>query len=237
MKQAESKFLHFVLLTVAVLAGSSLYGQEGPLFSRDAIKEAMANKDATTPKMSAPPKGALHDPTAVQRCKGPIKKVVDTAYEGVKITSFNWSSTTGGGESGRYDKTPVLSTTVNLTEDCSCLDAHLSALVGSKQTYGGFLSIASITMFQVTLTPASGVGAPLHMVGHFETPFGSYGPAVFLEAERDVDVLGANFFQRVGDMPGDIPPGMYRVDVWWSGGPVGGGGAIGADFVLKLYQR
>jgi hypothetical protein len=27
-----------------------------------------------------------------------------------------------------------------------------------------------------------------------------------------------------------------RVDVWWAGGPVGGGGAIGAAFVLKLYQ-
>jgi len=236
MKQAKSKFLHFVLFAVAVLAGGGLYGQESQLFSREAIKDAMANKDAATARASAPPKGPVHDPTVVQRCKGPIKKVVDAGYEGVKITSFNWSNTTGGGESGRFDKTPVLSTTVNLTEDCSCVDAHFSAIVGSKQTYGGFLSIASITMFQVTLTPASG-GAPLHMVGHFETPYGSYGPAVAMEAERDVDMLAANFFQRVGDMPGDIPPGVYRVDVWWSGGPVGGGGAIGADFVLKLYQR
>jgi hypothetical protein len=235
--EKKSTFSHFVVLAVAVLAGgSSMYGQEGSLISRDAIKEAMATKDMAMGKIPAPPKGPLHDPTVVQRCKGPIKKVVDAAYEGVKITSFNRSNTTGGGESGRFDRTPVLSTTVNLTEDCSCLDAHLSAMVGSKQTYGGFLSIASITMFQVTLTPASG-GPPLHMVGHFETPYGSYGPAVALEAERDVDMLGANFFQRVGDMPGDVPPGVYRVDVWWSGGPVGGGGAIGADFVLKLYQR
>jgi hypothetical protein len=40
----------------------------------------------------------------------------------------------------------------------------------------------------------------------------------------------------VGTGTGQVPPGSYRVDVWWSGGPVGGGGAIGADFVLKLYQ-
>jgi hypothetical protein len=50
-------------------------------------------------------------------------------------------------------------------------------------------------------------------------------------------MFAANFFQRVGTAPGDIPPGAYRVDVWWSGGPVGGGGAIGAAFVLKLYLR
>jgi hypothetical protein len=60
---------------------------------------------------------------------------------------------------------------------------------------------------------------------------------VFTEAERDVDGFAANFFQHVGDDPGDMRAGVYRVDVWWSGGPVGGGGAIGADFVLKLYQQ
>jgi hypothetical protein len=91
-------------------------------------------------------------------------------------------------------------------------------------------------MFQVTLTPAAG-GAPQHMVGHYETPYGLYGPAVAIEAERDVDTFGSNFFQRIGYQYGDVPPGTYRVDVWWSGGPVGGGGAIGAAFVLKLYQR
>ena len=56
-------------------------------------------------------------------------------------------------------------------------------------------------------------------------------------AENDVDTLAAQFFQPVGKMPGGISPGIYRVDVWWSGGPIGGGGgAIGAAFVLKLYQ-
>lgn len=49
-------------------------------------------------------------------------------------------------------------------------------------------------MFQVTLTPAGG-GAPQHMYGHYETPYGTYGPAVAVEAERDVDTFGSNFFQ------------------------------------------
>ncbi len=77
----------------------------------------------------------------------------------------------------------------------------------------------------------------MHMVGHYERPYGQYGPAVAMEAERDVDMISANFFQRVGDMPGEVPGGQYRVDVWWSGGPVSGGGALAMDFVLKLYQR
>ena len=91
-------------------------------------------------------------------------------------------------------------------------------------------------MFQVTLTPATGA-APQHMFGHYETPYGTYGPAVAIEAERDVDQFSANFFQSVGFLQGDVPPGTYRVDVWWAGGPVGGGGAIGGAFVLKLYHR
>lgn len=238
MRQVKGIIKLFAIAAIVVLAvtGTS-YGQETGFISREAIKAAMAERDAPpTEARHAAPKGFVHDPNVVQRCKGPVKKVVDTAFEGVKITSFNWSNTTGGGETGRFDKKPVLSTTVNLTEDCSCLDAHFSAMVGSKQSYG-FLGIASITFFQVTLTPTSGVGNPVHMVGHFETPYGQYGPVVAIEAERDVDMISANFFQRVGDMPGDVAPGQYRVDVWWSGGPVGGGGAIGADFVLKLYQR
>jgi hypothetical protein len=79
-------------------------------------------------------------------------------------------------------------------------------------------------------------GAPQHMVGHYERPYGVYGPAVAIEAERDVDTFGSNFFQRVGHEPGDVPPGVYRVDVWWAGGPIGGGGALAMDFVLKLYH-
>jgi hypothetical protein len=174
---------------------------------------------------------AKHIPA--QRCRGPITRVMDVGFEDVKTTSYNWSTTGGGGESGRYDKTPVLSTSVTLLPG-SCLDAHFSAIVGSRQTYGS--GVSSIAMFQVTLTPATG-GLPQHMVGHYETPYGQYGPAVAIEAEHDVDTFSSNFFQRVGSGAGDVPPGTYKVDVWWSGGPVGGGGAIGADFILKLYMR
>ncbi len=195
--------------------------QERPFLAREAPKDADADARGK----------AGHIPTHPYECRGPITRVMDIAYEGVKSTSYNWSNTGGGGESGRFDTTPVLSTNVTLTKG-SCLDAHFSAIVGGKQTYG----VSSITMFQVTLTPASG-GPIRHMVGHYETPFATYGPAVAIEAERDVDTFSSNFFQRVGGAPGDILPGTYRVDVWWSGGPVGGGGAIGADFVLKLYLR
>jgi hypothetical protein len=178
----------------------------------------------------AAPSSAAHNPNVPYNCiGGPIRVKTDVGYEGVKYTSFNWSSTAGGGESGRFDKTPVLTTRVNLANG-TCLNAHLSALVGSRKTYG----VAALTMFQVTLTPIG--GTPRHMFGHYEFGYGLYGPAVFLEAENDVDTLAANFFQPVGKMPGGIPPGIYRVDVWWSGGPVGGGGAIGAAFVLSLYQ-
>jgi hypothetical protein len=212
-------------------------GQERTLVPPDAIRALL---DGKTPAQARPapgsavPGGPVHDPNAVYRCKGEVKRVIDAAYEGLKITNFNWSNTSGGGEAGRFDKTPILTSTVTLTDGCTCLNAHLSAMVGSKQTYGQFFPIASITFFQVTLTPVSG-GAPIHMTGHFERPYNIYGPAVFIEAERDMDAFAANFFQRVGEEPGDIPAGTYRVDVWWSGGPVGGGGALGVDFVLKLY--
>ena len=110
------------------------------------------------------------------------------------------------------------------------MDAHLSAIVGSRQTY----CVVPLTLFQVTVTPVN--GGPRHIVGHFERPYGSLkGPAVALEAERDVDMYASNFFQRVGTGPHEVPPGTYRVDVWWSGN--GPGGAIGAAFVLKLYLR
>jgi hypothetical protein len=178
-----------------------------------------------------PTKSVPHNPP-VQRCTGPISRVLDVGLEGVRTTAHNWSNPFGGGESGRFDPTPLLSTGVTLTEG-TCLNAHLSGMVGSRQTYGPAFS--SITMFQVTLTPPG--GAPQHMFGHFETPYGIYGPAVALSAEHDVDMYSSNFFQRVGFGPGEVPPGNYRVDVWWAGGPVGGGGAIGADFILKLYMR
>jgi hypothetical protein len=173
-----------------------------------------------------------HNPNMDFRCTGEITRVEDVAFEGVKTTTANWGASPGGGDGGRFDKTPVLTTKVDLAER-SCLDAHLSAIVGSKQTYP---SVSRMTLFQVTLTPSSG-GAPQHMIGHFDFPYGQYGPAVALSAEYDVDMYSSNFFQRVGKEHGDIPPGTYQVDVWWAGGPVGGGGAIGADFVLKLYVR
>ena len=209
------------LISVMVLLSSVNLArvQDEPVKNKSFLSEEPDNK------LAAP-----HIPP-VQRCKGPITSVFDVGLEGVRTTSFNWSSTSGGGESGRFDPTPLLSTSVTLTD--GCLNAHLSGIVGSRQTYGPAFS--RIAMFQVTLTPPG--GTPQHMFGHFENPYGFYGPAVALEAERDVDMYASNFFQPIGNGPGQLPPGTYRVDVWWSGGPVGGGGAIGADFILKLYQR
>ena len=180
--------------------------------------------------LSAGTQPGLHDPKIQEGCRGAVTLVQDVGFEGIQTTAANFGAPAGGGESGRFDKTPVLSTKVDLRE--GCLNAHFSAIVGSAQTYGG---VSPLTMFQVTLTPSWG-GPPQHMYGHFETPYGIYGPAVAVEAENDVDTFGANFFQRIGDQPGDVKPGIYYVDVWWAGGPVGLGGAIGAAFVLKLYQ-
>jgi hypothetical protein len=166
---------------------------------------------------------ALHPP-----CRGKVKQVSDITDESVKLTAWNFSAVGGGGEGGRFDPVPVLSNKVNLV--AGCLNAHFSALVGSK-LYG----VSNMAMFQVTLTPAGG-GAPMHMAGHYETPYGLPAPALALTAEYDVDEFAANFYQGIGTQPGQIPAGAYRVDVWWAGGPVGGGGAIGAAFTLKLYQ-
>lgn len=208
-----------VALVVALSTASLVGAQERGFFALEDLKDTESRLALA---------GAHQLPC---ECRGPVSTVTDVAYEGLKATTFNWSSIAGGGEGGRFDKTPVLTTTVRLEQ--GCLNAHFSAIVGSRQSYSG---ASALTMFQVTLTPAAG-GAPQHMVGHYETPYGLYGPAVAIEAERDVDTFGSNFFQRIGYQYGDVPPGTYRVDVWWSGGPVGGGGAIGAAFVLKLYQR
>ena len=216
-------------LIAALTAATGAAAQERGFLTRDS-----AQQGAAAPLAPGAPGGAQaagHNPTLPYDCRGPIARVQDVGFEGVKTTSFNFGSTAGGGESGRFDRTPVLSTRVMLAPG-TCLNAHFSALVGSRQTYG----VSAVTMFQVTLTPLTG-GAPRHMVGHYDRPYGLYGPAVAIEAERDVDMIAAAFFQRVGSLPGDVPPGSYRVDVWWSGGPVGGGGAIAADFVLKLYFR
>ncbi|HVE70046.1 MAG TPA: hypothetical protein VNI54_01660 [Thermoanaerobaculia bacterium] len=205
---------------VFLLSAVALHAQERGMFSRELAAQQKAGAA-----------GAKHSQTKPAECRGPIALVTDVGFEGLKTTSANYAASPGGGEGGRFDKTPVLSTRVELRE--GCLNAHFSALVGSRQTYGG---ASAITMFQVTLTPAG--GGPQHMYGHYETPYGIPSPAVAIEAERDVDQFAANFFQRIGKdkASGDVPPGVYRVDVWWAGGPVGGGGAIGAAFVLKLYQ-
>lgn len=207
---------------------SAVQAQEAaPMPARGILSRELENR---TGARAPAPAAAGHNSSIPYNCiGGPIHAKTDVGYEGVKFTSFNWSSTAGGGETGRFDKTPVLTTRVTLANG-TCLNAHFSALVGSKKTYG----VAALTMFQVTLTPMG--GTPRHMYGHYDTPYGLYGPSVFLEAENDVDAYASNFFQPVGTMPGGIPPGIYRVDVWWSGGPVGGGGAIGAAFVLSLYQ-
>ena len=173
-------------------------------------------------------------PAGVLTCKGPLKLVTDVAFEGVKTSAYNWSVVGGGGEGARFDPTPVLSTTVTLVAG-TCLNAHFSAIVGSRQTYGP--ALGNLAVFQVTLTPVTG-GAPQHMVGHYETPYGLACPAIGIEAERDVDTFGSNFFEPIGTQPGSVPPGNYRVDVWWAGAPpppFGNGGAFAGAFVLKLY--
>jgi hypothetical protein len=175
---------------------------------------------------------AVPHPLGVNVCRGPVRQVQDVAFEGVRTTTWNFMALGGGGEGGRFDPVPVLSAVVQLTQ--GCLNAHFSAIVGSRQTYGPAFS--AMTLFQVAITPVTG-GGPQHLVGHYETPYGFYAPAVAVEAERDVDTFGANSFIRVGTAPGDVPPGLYRVAVFWAGGPIGGGGAIGAGFALKLYQN
>jgi len=166
---------------------------------------------------------------AALSCKGRPNLVSDIAYEGVKTTAWNFSMAAGGGLGGRFDPIPVLSTSVSLTG--GCLNAHFSAMAGST-IYG----VSNMTLFQITLTPAAG-GAPIPLIGHYPTPYGVPAPAVALSAEYDVDMLGANFYMPVGTKPGQVPPGPYRLNVWWSGGPTAVGGAIGAAFVLKLYQQ
>jgi hypothetical protein len=195
--------------------------QERRFFSREPREPTDQTRDSAAPA-----------PTTILRCTGPVARVMDLADEGVRTTSAVFGTNPGGGEGRQFDKTPLLSTKLNLTKE-TCLDAHLSAIVGSRQTYGR----SPLTLFQVTLTPATG-GGLRHIVGHYETPYGIPSPAVALEAERDVDMFAANFFQRVGSGPHEVPPGTYTLDVWWAGAPPGAqGGAIGAAFVLKLYMR
>jgi hypothetical protein len=180
----------------------------------------------------------VHNPNVAEHCQGGVRLVGDVGVEGRRTTPWNFAAVGGGGESGRFDPTPVLQTKVQLNQ--GCLNAHFSAIVGSQATYGA--AFAPTTLFQVTLSyvdPITGlIGPPQHLYGHWETPYGAYGPAVAIGAERDVDTFGANFFGRIGTASGEFIPGTYIVDVWWAGGnPAIGGGAIGAAFVLKLYQE
>jgi len=63
----------------------------------------------------AAPQAKIAHPGGVLTCKGPVKLVTDVAFEGFKTTAWNWSVLGGGGEGGRFDPTPALSTTVTLT--------------------------------------------------------------------------------------------------------------------------
>jgi hypothetical protein len=166
-------------------------------------------------------------PAPAQMCKGRVTRVTDLANEGVLTTAWNFASVGGGGIGGRFDPIPVLSTGVSVK--AGCLNAHFSAMAGST-IYG----VSNMTLFEITLTAPSGAMIP--MIGHYPTPYGLPSPAVALSAEYDVDMLGANFYLPVGTAQGQIPPGNYKLNVWWAGGPTAAGGAIGAAFTLKLYQ-
>ena len=162
-------------------------------------------------------------------CKGKVTKVQDLAYENVKTTAWNFGAVGGGGIGGRFDPLPVLSTAVTL--QAGCLNAHFSAMAGST-IYG----VSNMTLFEITLTPPTG-GPLIPLIGHYPTPYGIPSPAVALSAEYDVDMIGSNFYIPVGTAAGQVAPGTYKLNVWWAGGPTAAGGAIGAAFVLKLYQQ
>lgn len=216
-------------MTLVLSTSTRASAQDQAAFPKEAVEAAKraAGQQPGRPAAAAPAPAAAA--AAVLGCRGPISQVVDVGFEGLRFTPAVYGSNPGGGQGGQFDKTPVLTTKVTLA-DGVCLDAHVSAIVGSAQAYG----VSRLTLFQVTLTPAN--GGPRHMVGHYETPYGKPSPAVALEPERDVDMYSSNFFQRVGKGAHEVPPGNYQVDVWWAGGP-NPGGAIGAAFVLKLYLR
>ena len=228
MKHTKHAFSLLGLIAALVFMGTAdtAFAQQRQGFSKEDVERAKA-EDKNTQRRSPE---AAEAQTNAFRCYGNVSRIIDVGYEGLKFTSANYFANPGGGEGGGFDKMPVLSTRVKLDKE-TCLDAHLSAIIGSQQMY----RVAALTLFQVTLTPIKG-GSPQHMVGHYERPYGSSnGPAVALEAERDVDMYASNFFQKVGEGKHEVPAGEYRVDVWWSGN--GPGGAIGAAFVLKLYLR
>ncbi|HXC57417.1 MAG TPA: hypothetical protein VNU97_19110 [Rhizomicrobium sp.] len=212
----------FILLSGALAAG--------------AAQGATAKRNFFTPPAQNAAHGAKPKPHADQtafNCTGPVSQAVDVGDESLRSTTAVFGSTPGGGVGGQFDPNPLLDVFVDIPPG-SCLDAHFSGLVGSA-LYGK----SPLALFEVTVEAASPVFAPgTPLIGHFPTPYGIPSPAVALQAEQDVDEIGANFFIQAGDGPRQILPGHNRVVVWWAGGPPGStGGAIGSAFVLKLYVR
>jgi hypothetical protein len=163
---------------------------------------------------------------ALETCSGLVKMVRDATNESLSVTSVQYGTGAGGGQGGQFDPNPILSIPKVTLQKGQCINAHLSALVGSGALYGK----STETMFQVALVPVNG-GAPIAMEGHYATPYGVNSPAVATAAEPDVDMFAANFYQG---LDGDVPAGVYNVNVYWAGAP-NPGGAIGSPFVLKLY--
>jgi hypothetical protein len=239
-------FVSLAGLAISFLAADRAAAQAQPPAPAQAPAQAQPSAQAQAPERPERPGFLVPRPGApagtaappapmptLLRCKGPISSVFDLAYEGLKTTTAVFGANPGGGEGGQFDKTPVLTTTVGLAKG-TCLNAHLSAQVGAKQSYG----VSRATMFQVSLTRLPS-GPTRHMIGHYELPYGIASPGIWAEPERDVETLSANFFQTVGSGPHDVQPGNYRLDVFWAGAPwfEGPGGAIGAAFVLKLYMQ
>src|SRR5437016_1562796 len=109
MKRTVHSFLVLVLFSISLGAGA----QEGGFFVRPkaGAKAPIAAK-------------GLFNHQGVQSCSGPIAMVQDVGDETWKMTAANFNSPAGGGEGGRFDKTPVLSTKVKLGP--GCIDAHFS---------------------------------------------------------------------------------------------------------------
>ena len=114
------KRLFITFMVAASLAGAAS-AQQKPFLWREAASKAP------------------HSQTTVFGCHGPIASVTDVAYEGLKTTQFNWSSTAGGGESGRYDRTPVLSTKVTVWSEPGSNAVMIAILIGLT------FSVATIT--------------------------------------------------------------------------------------------
>jgi len=163
----------------------------------------------------------------VETCKGRVRQVIDATNESVLTTKVQYGTGAGGGEGGQFDPAPILTIPGVKLLAGACINAHVSAIVGSTYTYG----TSTETLFQLAMTPVGG-GGPMAMEGHYATPYGINSPAVAEAAEPDVDMFAANFFQSTDN--DWFAPGAYNVSLFWAGAP-NAGGAIGAAFVIKLY--